>query len=140
MSWYYFSYAYIEIFVSIIVISFLTHILRNLLKRSDIVVGGREYITTFVIPTVQHLSLAPTHLAFDAMSEEALKKWKDDEQHTFADYFSKIDLSEKRQNWFIGAVLISVVGLTNNPLESLNKLIKKQVRISDYLIVIHVTA
>ena len=39
--------------------------------------------------------------AADAMSEAALKKWRDDEQHTFADYFSKIDLSGKWQNWLI---------------------------------------
>jgi hypothetical protein len=135
----YFSNAYLEIFVSIIVISCLAHILRNVLKKSDIVVGGREYITTSVIPTVQDLSLAPTQLAFDAMSEAALKKWRDDEQHTFADYFSKIDLSGKWQNWFIGSVPIPGVGLTNNPLESINELIKKQVRISDYLIVFLVT-
>ena len=121
-------------------ISCLAHILRNVLKKSDIVLGGREYITTSIIPIVQDLSLAPTQVAFDAMSEAALKKWEDDEQHTFADYFSKIDLSEKWQNWFIGAVPIPGVGITNNPLESVNELIKMQVCISDYLIVIRVTA
>jgi len=100
---------------------------RNVGKKAAIVNGGKEYIQSSILPIVRELSLAPNEVAFDKLSDAAIKKWEKAGQVHFAQSFKDEYLSEKWKNWFIGSVPIKGMGITNNPLESLNLEVKRQV-------------
>jgi hypothetical protein len=100
---------------------------RNVGKKAATVNGGKDYIENSILPIVRELSLAPSEVAFDKLSDAAIKKWEKAGQFHFAQSFKDEYLSKKWKNWFIGSVPIKGMGITNNPLESLNLQVKLQV-------------
>jgi hypothetical protein len=98
--------------------------MKNIRKQTDIIIGGKDYLENFILPVVRELSRAPNEIAFDKLSDAATTQWENDGEGEFATYFRDVYLCKKWKNWYIGCTPIPGLGITNNPIESLNHLIK----------------
>lgn len=121
---YQYSNAYRTVFTTIIIISCFFHVVKNLRNQASIVVGGRNYIEESILPIVRELSRAPNEVAFNKLSNAACEKWEKEGQAQFSKYFREVYLSQKWKNWYVGSLPNAGIGITNNPMESLNHLIK----------------
>ena len=97
--------------------------------------GGIRYIEEMVIPMIRKIRKSPTKEAFKTMSDAAIKKFEDDHEYDFANYFEQFYLSERWCGWYVGNMPITNLGFTNNAMESANAKIKKLV--SDIPIIIN---
>ena len=114
-------------FAAIVIICCYFHVVKNIKLQTGIIVGKKDYLEKFILPVVRELSLAPNEVAFDKLSDAATTQWENDGEGAFAKYFRDVYLCKKWKNWYIGSTPIPGLGITNNPIESLNNLIKLQV-------------
>jgi hypothetical protein len=73
------------------------------------------------------MSLAASKEHMTLLAEVALHEWSNAGESEYASWFDKIYLSDEWSGWFAMASGIPGTGVTNNPLESLNKAIKDTV-------------
>lgn len=76
---------------------------------------------------VKQIRKSASKEAFKAMTDAALKKFKEDDENEFATYFKACYLSDRWCGWYVGFMPIRNVGFTNNAMESANAKIKKLV-------------
>ena len=86
-----------------------------------------KYIEETVIPMVKQIRKSASKEAFKAMTDAALKKFKEDDENEFATYFKAFYLSDRWCGWYVEFMPIRNVGFTNNAMESANAKIKKLV-------------
>ena len=100
---------------------------QTVLRYAPIVVGGKEYIESTIMPMIHNLHLCTSPPRWKRLLDACIKKWKEDKQHAFIKTWSASYLVSKWRNWFVGSLPIVGLGLTNNPMESFNSVIKKLV-------------
>ena len=93
-------------------------------KYGSIVVGGSEYIESTILPMLRELQHCSSISRWEYLFTACISKWERDGQHNFIQTFTKSYACLKWRSWYPGSLPIVNIGVTNNPMESFNRMIK----------------
>lgn len=96
-------------------------------RYGSIVLGGIDYIDSVILPMIHELHMCTSVPRWERLLCACLAKWEADKQDAFIKTWRASYLYPKWRNWLVGSLPIVGLGITNNPLESFNKVVKQVV-------------